>query len=232
MPKNKDLKRLTRSRMRKTGESYATARSQLVQKKAPPNPLPSFAKLAGVRDDAVRTKTGRSWEEWVVVLDAKGANQMLHRDIAKYVHEKHEISGWWAQTVTVGYERIRGLREIGQRRGGSYEVTKSKTFSVPVGKLYRTFSVARTRAKWLPKAEFTVRKASPEKSMRLLWQDGTSVELYFTSKGVKKSQVAIQHGGLSSKADSTSRKEYWADRLNALDALLATSASGSRRRSS
>ena len=32
MPKNKDLKRLTRSRMQKTGESYTTARSQLLKK--------------------------------------------------------------------------------------------------------------------------------------------------------------------------------------------------------
>lgn len=32
MPKDKDLKRLIRARMRKTGEPYTTARSQLLKK--------------------------------------------------------------------------------------------------------------------------------------------------------------------------------------------------------
>jgi hypothetical protein len=34
MPKQKDLKRLARTRMEKTGESYTAARSQLLAKKA------------------------------------------------------------------------------------------------------------------------------------------------------------------------------------------------------
>ena len=45
MPKDKDLKRLARRRMEKTGESYAAARAQLLKKK---NPMPrDYAKLAG-----------------------------------------------------------------------------------------------------------------------------------------------------------------------------------------
>jgi uncharacterized protein YndB with AHSA1/START domain len=123
--------------------------------------------------------------------------------------------------VTVGYERIRGLREIGQRRSGSFEASKSKTFPVPVGRLYRAFHVARTRARWLPNVDFVVRKATPEKSMRVSWQDGSSVELYFTAKGARKSQVAIQHVRLSSKAEAANRKAYWTERLNALEALLS-----------
>ena len=173
-------------------------------------------------DDAVRTRTARDWSQWVEILDRTGAATMPHREIAKYVNEEHGIPGWWAQTVTVGYERIRGLREKGQRRSGTYETSKSKTFPVPVSKLYRAFSVSRTRAMWLPDVDVTVRKATKEKSMRITWSDDTSVELYFTARGAKQSQVAIQHRGLASKADSASRKEYWTGRLSALEKLLAT----------
>jgi hypothetical protein len=228
MPKNKDLKRLARARMDKTGESYTTARSQLLRKKVPVN----LAEIAGMSDEAVRARTGREWKEWVRILDAKGAASMSHRDIARYAYEELGIPGWWAQMITVGYERIRGLREKGQRRGGTYEIGKSRTFPVPVGTLYRSFSVARTRREWLPDVALAVRKATPSKSMRLTWPDGTSVEAYFLSKGPRKSQVAIQHRGIASKADSSRRKEYWAERLSALEALLSTSASASRRRSS
>ena len=58
MPKNKDLKRLARSRMRKTGESYTTARAQLLHKKNRPSPTvvpeSEFASLTGMSDEAVR----------------------------------------------------------------------------------------------------------------------------------------------------------------------------------
>ena len=221
MPKNKDLKRLTRSRMQKTGESYTTARAQLLKKKKPvPTPAPELAALAGMSDEAVAAKTGCTWEKWVRVLDAVDAASMPHREIARYVRENFEISGWWAQTVTVGYERIKGLREIGQRRSGSYEANKSKTFPVPIARLYRAFSVARTRRRWLPDVQLTVRKATPDKSMRITWEDGTSVELYFTAKGDRKSQVAIQHRKLASKAQAEHMKRFWGERLAALAEIL------------
>ena len=50
--------------------------------------------------------------------------------------EKYKVPGWWAQTVTVGYERIKGLRAVGQRRDGTFEANKSRTFAVPLARLY------------------------------------------------------------------------------------------------
>jgi hypothetical protein len=230
MPRSKDLKRLVRSRMQKTGESYTTARAQLREKsKRVQTPargtasLPSsadFAALAGMSDDAVRAKTGRTWKQWVRVLDAIDASAMPHRDIARHVHEEHDIPGWWAQTVTVGYERIRGLREVGQRRSGAYETNKSKTVPVSLTKLYRAFSIARTRNRWLPGVKPVVRKAAPEKSLRFVWEDGSAVHVYFTAKGTSKAQVAVQHTKLPTKAAATKMKEYWGERLGALADIL------------
>jgi uncharacterized protein YndB with AHSA1/START domain len=148
---------------------------------------------------------------------------MSHRDIARHVHEEHQISGWWAQSVTVGYERIRGLREMGQRRGGAYEMNKSKTLHVPLAKLYRAFSTARTRNRWLPGVKPQIRKASPEKSIRMTWDDGSSVHAYFTAKGEQKSQVAIQHASLPTKSAANTMREYWGERLGALADLLDSS---------
>lgn len=252
MPKHKDVKRLTRARMEKTGESYTAARAQLLAKKArtqaepPPaaptaaapaaprpepkaaravtkarattaaSKKPDYAALAGMSDEAVKAKTGCTWERWVSALDYRGAASWSHRDIAAYVNEKFGVPGWWSQTVAVGYERIKGLREIGQRRGGSYEAGKSRTFAVPIATLFRAFSDRRTRERWLSGIDLTVRKATPERSMRITWEDGSSVELWFTPKGDAKSQVAVQHTKLASKADAAARKAFWGERLDAL----------------
>jgi hypothetical protein len=215
MPKNKDLKRLTRSRMKKTGESYTAARAELVKKSKQ-----NFAERAGMSDDVLRKKTGRTWEEWVRILDARGARSMIHRDIAQYLYEEQGVPGWWAQTVTVGYERIRGLRDIGQRRSGEYEASKSKTLPVSLSRLYRAFTESRTREKWLPGVDWKVRTVVAGKSLRVTWEDGTSVELYFVPKGPEKSQVAVAHRKLQSKAQAAKAKAYWGERLDGLAQLL------------
>ena len=222
MPVQKDLKRLIRRRMEKTGESYTTARMHLLGKK----PLPkNYLELTAMSDAAVAKKTGLTWPQWVAALDAIGAAGMPHKEIAAHVDASYPIGGWWAQTVTVGYERIRGLREIGQRRPAkgkaSYEAGKSKTFPVPVARLYRAFSDKRLRERWLPGIELTIRTATRNKSMRISWPDGTSLHLYFTDKGAAKSSVAVQHVGLAARSDIQKAKQEWSERLTALGSLLS-----------
>jgi hypothetical protein len=225
MPTNKDFKRLVRARMQKTGESYTAARAQLLLKQSPSSSPPAptaldYATLAGIGDAAVKAKTGCGWERWVKALDRVAAHTWPHRRIAEYVHEKYKVTGWWAQMVTVGYERIKGLRAIGQRRDGGFEATRSKVFGVPLGRLYRAFTDARTRAKWLPGVALTIRTRTREKYMRITWPDQTSVQLGFSGKGAAKSQVQIQHAKLPDRAAATRMKQYWAERLTALGAVL------------
>ncbi len=52
-------------------------------------------------------------------------NDLPHPEIVQRLHAAID-SGWWRQTVTVGYERLRGLREPGQRGDGHYEANRSR----------------------------------------------------------------------------------------------------------
>ncbi len=228
MPQNKDLKRLVRSRMQKTGESYTAARTQLTRKKTKAKAktvvamnvvLPDgYEKLAGYTNAIIEARTGCNWEKWVYVLDKAGAMDMSHTAIAELVHTKWKVPGWWTQAVTVGYERIKGLRAKGQRRSGAWEATKSKTFNVPIDELFEAWADARTRKRWLPE-KLTVRKATKNRSIRITWADDTSVEVWFQAKG-EKSIAGVQHTKLTSKADADERKKFWAERLAALSDLL------------
>jgi hypothetical protein len=222
MPAHKDFKRLIRGRMRKTGESYTAARAQLLKKRHDLRPV-AYAKLAGMSDASLKAKTGCTWERWVRALDGVQAHAWPHRKIVSYVHATYKTPDWWAQMVTVGYERIRGLREIGQQRDGLFRASRSKTFPVPVSRLFRAFSDARTRRHWLPGVELTIRTAIADKSARVTWKDGTSVEAYFAPKGEAKSQLAVQHERLPSKQAAAQMKQYWGERLDALVGVLTGS---------
>jgi uncharacterized protein YndB with AHSA1/START domain len=233
MPRQKDLKRLVRTRMKKTGESYTTARAQVTSKPRAKKAAPvsarahtpsvvnavDYAALAGMSDDKLKEKTGRTWQEWVSVLDGAGMQGETHRAIAELVNGKYKIDGWWAQTVTVGYERIKGLRARGQRRDGTYEASKSRTFNVPVGTLFDAWADAKLRRRWLGR-EVKVRTATAPKGMRLGWIDGSIVAVGFTAKGKTKSVVAVAHTRLRDPESASRMKQHWSERLDALAELL------------
>ena len=239
MPTNKDFKRVVRARMKKTGESYTAARAQLLRDKpktkraakraasaspraAATSPdVKRYAELAGMSDDSVKKATGCTWDAWVAALDYAKADTWPHKRIAEYVHTKFKVPDWWTQTVTVGYERIKGLRVRGQRRDGSYEASKSKVFPVSVGALFAAFADDETRAQWLTDVEPEVRHTAKNKSVRMRWPDGSAVDVGFLIKGPAKSQVAIGHRKLASQADAARAKAFWSEKLDSLGTLLA-----------
>ncbi|HEU4929299.1 MAG TPA: hypothetical protein VFU38_05665 [Candidatus Krumholzibacteria bacterium] len=221
MPKQKDLKRLVRTRMKKTGQSYTTARAYITKQpaKAPKLSTTELETLAGIKNTTILSKSGKSWPEWVRILDAIDGTKLSHTDIARIVHEKHGVGEWWSQSVTVGYERIRGLREKGQRRSGRFDASKSKTLAVPASVAFDAFVDARTRKKWLKGLDVTIRTATKPKSIRIGWPDGKIVAVWITAKG-NKCTVGVQQDGLATRAEANERKAFWTDHLAALEELL------------
>lgn len=231
MPKQKDLKRVVRARMQKTGESYTTARHHITKRtpaaaplrlveSEPHAPAPArYASLAGMSDEAVKKATGCTWEKWVFVLDKADGRSMSHREIVAHIREHYRTPSWWTQTVAVGYERIAGLRERGQQRTGEWRTNKSKTIAAPAAKVWAAFNLARQRTKWLP-ASITIRSKTPNKAMRLRFEDGSPIDVGFLPKGTDKCQVAVEHRRLKSKEDADRMKAWWAEHLDALASIF------------
>ena len=172
-----------------------------------------------IGDDAVRAKTKLGWEEWFRILDRAGARDMDHRQIVAVVR-KHQVDSWWSQMITVAWEQERGGRLAHQRPDG-FEISASRTIAAPVRDVYKAWVDARTRAKWLPRAAFIVRKATAGKSLRLTWdRKDTRVEALFYRKGAAASLVSVQHGRLATAAACERMKTYWKARLDKLKSLL------------
>lgn len=220
MPKDKDLKRLVRARMAKTGESYTAARAHFVSARGgqftPGNVPDEYEKLAGMSDAAVRRATGKRWPEWADYLDGHHAYTWEHKAIAAHIDESFDCGGWWAQTVTVGYERFRGLRDFGQRRGGGYDVNKSRTVRVSVSRLWAAFELPDERTAWMGDTAVDFHRQTPTKSMRGSLPDGTKVDVYFTEKAPDKSSVSIQHRGLPDRAAADASRDAWGEHLDRL----------------
>src|SRR5438046_7492413 len=134
-----------------------------------------------IGDEAVKAKTGQTWNEWFKILDAAGGKTMTHQKLVARLSRQHGIGPWWQQMIAVTYEQARGLREKHEKPGG-YEISVSRTIDAPISIAFKAWTDERIRNKWLP-ANFTIRKQTTNKILRITWEDGkTSVTVAFVSK--------------------------------------------------
>ena len=173
-----------------------------------------------ISDEAVEAKTGKNWAEWFSILDSAGAQEMSHKQIVAYLSEQHQVGPWWQQAVTVAYEQARGLRDRHEMPSG-YQISRSKTIPVSMDRLFTAWQDEKRRASWLPDPGFAIRKVTPNKSMRVDWEDGsTSLDIHFYEKGPGKSQVTVQHNKLEDAQQADQMKAYWSDALDRLNQYL------------
>jgi uncharacterized protein YndB with AHSA1/START domain len=217
MTRQRSFKRLVRARMEKTGESYTAARGALLRAE---EPKATTGPVLSMSDEAIRRGTGRGWEEWFDLLDAWGAAERPHREVARWVADQHGINGWWAQAVTVNFERSRRRRAVGEHADG-FSISASKTVAVPVDRLYEAVVDESLRGRWLPKGGLRERIALKVRSVRFDWGDGeTRVNVFFTARGEAKSTATIEHTRLAGAGEADRMKAFWRERVAALKDLL------------
>ena len=173
----------------------------------------------GISDDAVKAATGKTWPQWCAVLDKQGAAKLDHKGIVAIVAGGFGIGPWWQQMVTVGYEQARGLREKHEKVSG-FSVSASRTFPVAAAIVFKAWTDARKRRRWLPDP-LTIRKATPDRSVRIVWGDGkTKVDVMFYPKGDAKTQMSVQHDKLKDAKAAKKMKQFWAAAMERLKATL------------
>lgn len=172
-----------------------------------------------ISNEAVQKATGKVWGDWFEILDNEDSTAKSHKEIASWLADHFDISGWWIQMITVQYERVRGMRKVHEKRDG-FEASKSKTFHAPVNKLYQAWLNPEKRKQWLETSDFEIRMSSENKSLRITWPDDTNVVVYFNVKSDNKTQVSVQHNKLKKQDEVSKRKAYWQEQLKQLKSWL------------
>ncbi len=174
-----------------------------------------------IGDDALAARTGKRWREWFKILDEAGAKKMDHKAIVAVLSKRYGPErGWWWQMITVGYEQERGRRRAHEKPEG-FEVSSSKTIAASLASLYRAWTDAKLRKRWLAGAAFSISKATPKKSVHIVWGRGPGrVEVMFYPRGAEKNQVTVQHGRLPTSAAAQRMQSYWKQRLEQLRGVL------------
>jgi hypothetical protein len=255
MTRARALKTAIRTRAAKTGERYTTARRHVLAAAslastvasvstgassapppAPPKPTPAAGAKGGVSDAKTREKTGHGLDHWFEVLDGFGAVEKGHTAAARHLHDDLGVDGWYAQGITVAYERARNVRAVNQRCDGQFEVSASKTMAGNTAAIVKALVDARLRRRWASEVDPGLVKAlsaalsaktsngfviRPDGQGRFRYKwDGSTVQWYLYPKSGDKVSVVVQHTGLGSAAAVDEHRTKWKQALQALAARV------------
>jgi hypothetical protein len=249
MTRARALKTVIRDRVAKTGERYTTARRHVLKSLPPkssgastpvptsPPSTPAASSKGGLSDAKSREKTGHGLDHWFAVLDTFDGVAKGHTAAARHLYDAHGVDGWYAQGITVAYERARGVRAVNQRCDGEYEVSASKVVSATTRDIVKAFADRRERRSWTDGIDadlagalssalsartakgFTV-KPNGQAHVRFKWNDTTVlVQLWPKPKG--KVSVTVTNGKLASAEMVEERRRKWRAALASLATFLS-----------
>ncbi len=251
MTRARALKQVIRARAAKTGERYTTARRHVL-KDLQERTVPAAARLrsttapraaaagsskGSVSDAKSLEKTGHGLDHWFDVLDRFGAVDKGHTAAARHLHDAHHVDGWYAQGITVAYERARGVRALNQRCDGEYRVSVSKVVAAETTDVIKAFTETRRRRRWVegvdarlasalsagldsPTSRGFVVTADGQGRFRYKWDD-TTVQLYLLPKPGGKVSVVVTNTKLPGAAMVEERRGQWRGALRSVAAFLA-----------
>ncbi len=228
MTRRAKLKRVIRSRATRTGESYTAARRQVLKARprgasAVPAARVTAKPKPAVSEASVVKRTGKGLAHWYGVLNAFGAPERGHSATARHLYDDHGVSGWYAQMITVAYERARGFRATNQSCEGDFQVSVSKVIPAGVAEVAQAFGEKRARREWLRAVHPGLRTAlnravskthalavSNPMRARVRYRWGKSVvELRIEGRAKGRASVAADNTKLDDPARVEERRAQW-----------------------
>lgn len=190
----------------------------------------------------VLSKTGKTLENWFEIIEKFGSKKG-HTAIAKHLKEDHQLTSWWAQSITTRYEFDNDLRKLYERTGKKgFTVTAQKTMPYKVDKVYETFTDAKQLKKWFsPYLKMTVKdgaafnfdqvtngkflKVIPNVKITLNLvsnknEEISKVTIEFIRKDKAKTTVKITQNDLTTEIAIAAQKDFWKNFLSAASIYL------------
>lgn len=200
----------------------------------------SFQAEHELSDAAAQAATGDTLAGWFSRIDEKGGLALGRHGIARWMYGELKIDMWWVATIANEYERARGKLEKDGKPTG-YTICATKSIKADAPACYAAFAEPAQLDRWFgpgnrievaPGGRWinddgnaaTIRKATPGKNIRMLWEDPAldtpaPLEVKFTpAEG--KCTVTVTIERLQTRPEADGYRKAWGEALVRLKALL------------
>ena len=192
-----------------------------------------------VTNEAARTATGKTLDQWFAALDKMDGLKLGRRAINNHLYEQ-KIDPWWCSTIAVEYEKHHDVR----KKDGLFEgyfVCSTKTIAAPPDEVFKAWSSGAELSKWFgsgAKAELkdggafetkdgdngTFLRVRPSKDIRMSFENKemstpTQVDVQFQDKGKGKTGLLVNHTRIQTREEADGLRAAWAKALDQLKAV-------------
>ncbi len=217
MTRNESFKRRIRERMAQTGEKYGAARRVLIEQAEAARIGRRWASQPETAEASVVEATGHGYDHWVDLIEAWPGSADGHASVASWLAEEHGVDPWWAQAVTVGWERITGRRLPHQMADGTFTAGKTRTIAVEHDELRALLFDEDGRAALFGGIETTMRSRSAGVKVPRIGIGPGVAQIALADKGGGRTTVTVAHEKLPTADDVAHWKAFWEEWLAALE---------------
>jgi len=193
-------------------------------------------------DSAVKKTTGKKLNHWFSCIKKEGMENSAHKEIAAFLREQKNISSWWAQQITVLFEKQSGRRVTGQTVDSGFQIGVTKTINTDVRKVWE-YAVSKEGMYLLTGdrinagnvieqnrtgengIEYCITTFRPRTHWRMKWRKPewpshsiVQVRVYTGSSG--KAVMAIHQEKLRRPEDRQEMKAWWKHTVTCVAAVL------------
>lgn len=193
--------------------------------------------MASINSETYKQKTGKTLRQWFSELDLHQAKGWAHKEIVNYLEKKHKLDAWWAQMITVEFEKHLGKRTLGQTQDAGFEIGIQRTISIDSAELWewllsaegaevwlgiRTEIPARKGASFLSRdGSYEVRSIVEGRKIRLRKtydNSASTIQLYLTPKK-EKTALLVHHERLEDSTQREKMKRHWQNTLQVVKTI-------------
>lgn len=175
-------------------------------------------KYAGKSDEAVKKATGKTWDEWFKILDSAESSKKPHKEIVLWIMDQGLLaSGWWAQSVVVGYEEKIGRRVFGKRAVGDFSVSIGKTLKGTPDDAWKVWqNLVKGKKKFNKvkiEGEFRISSTNKWRYWKADMRDGSKLSVNIGPKTDNSSTLSVTLDKLKDKNVVEGWRKYWKEFL-------------------
>lgn len=192
-----------------------------------------------VTNEAAKSATGKTLDQWFAELDKSDGLKLGRREINNRLYAQ-KLDPWWCATIAVEYEKHHDVR----KKDGLFEgyfVCATKTVAAPLADVYKAWSNGAELSKWFgasTKAEVKeggafenkdgdkgkFLRVRENKDLRMIFETKgasapTQVDVQFQDKGKGKTGLLVNHTRIQTREEADGLRAAW---LEALDKLKTT----------
>ncbi len=167
-------------------------------------------------DALIKENTGRGLDAWRDLIESWPGHVDGHTAVASWLQAEHGVNGWWAQSVTVGWERITGRRLPHQMADGTFTVNASATVTTDPDAAHEMLLDDSGREDLFPDLSPTLRSRGTSKNLRIGLPEGVA-QFSIVPRADGRVTIYVSHEKLPSADDVPVWNSFWAEWLVALD---------------